>query len=309
MFAIDTFTQVQLDLNLLTALDALLEEGSVTGAANRLFLTPPAMSRTLGRIRHITGDQILVRTGRSMSPTPHAIAIRSEVHSIVQHAHAVLGSKQTLDLNTLERTFTLVCHDAITMAIGSKLVASIQSSAPGVVLRFLAEQTDDTNDLRHGTVDIHVGSSPPLSAEIHVETIGHDHLVFVVKHGHRLGKGRVTPARYAGARHVTISRRGKLHDPVDDALASLGLTRRVVAAAPTTAAALQFISDTDLVVAVASSVASSLGNQDFTARAIPLALPPTAVNLCWHRRNDNDVAHQWLREQTRAAIQRHMPLT
>ncbi|RSS88859.1 LysR family transcriptional regulator, partial [Streptomyces sp. WAC05950] len=64
---------MQLDLNLLTALDALLEEGSVAGAAARLHVTAPAMSRSLGRIRHTTGDQILVRTGRTMTPTPYAI--------------------------------------------------------------------------------------------------------------------------------------------------------------------------------------------------------------------------------------------
>jgi len=98
IFDRNIITPVHLDLNLLTALDALLEEGSVSGAAARLYLSEPAMSRTLGRIRRATGDQILVRTGRTMTPTPHALALRAEVHALVQHAYAVLSPARNLDL-------------------------------------------------------------------------------------------------------------------------------------------------------------------------------------------------------------------
>src|SRR5690242_9139367 len=109
---------MQLDLNLLAALDALLEEGSVAGAADRMHVTSPAMSRTLGRIRKATKDQILVRTGRTMTPTPYALAVRAEVHRLVQQAHAVLAPASALDLGTLGRTFTLQWHDAVTSAVG-----------------------------------------------------------------------------------------------------------------------------------------------------------------------------------------------
>ncbi len=305
MFAIDTFTVMQLDLNLLTALDALLEEGSVTGAAERLFLTPPAMSRTLGRIRRVTGDQILVRTGCHMSPTPHALAIRGDVHSLVEQAHAVLGAKQRLDLTSLERTFTLVCHDAITLAIGPTLVESVQNVAPSVVLRFLAEASGDTNDLRFGTIDLEIGSGKTVTPEVRSETVAEDHLVLVVRKGHPLAKGKMSVNRYAMARHITISRRGRLRDPIDDALADKGFTRRVVASAPTTTAALEFIRQSDLVAAVPSSVAGRCAT-DFglLSLTIPLKLPSTKIILNWHRRNDTDLAHAWLREQTRNILLR-----
>src|SRR3569833_941697 len=125
-------TGVHLDLNLLTALDALLEEGSVAGAAQRLHVTAPAMSRTLGRIRHATKDQILVRTGREMVPTPYALCVREEVHRLVQQAHAVLAPERDVDLETLDRVFTVRWHDAITAAIGPALVAGVRSLALGV---------------------------------------------------------------------------------------------------------------------------------------------------------------------------------
>ena len=103
---------MQLDLNLLTALDALLEEESVTGAAERLHLSAPAMSRSLGRLRRATGDQILVRNGRIMRPTPRAVALRAEVRALVLRSREVLTPEAPLDLAALRRTFTLRAHDA-----------------------------------------------------------------------------------------------------------------------------------------------------------------------------------------------------
>lgn len=135
---------MQLDLNLLTALDALLEEGSVTGAAARLHVTAPAMSRSLGRIRHVTGDQILVRTGRTMTPTPYAIAVREQVHELLHQVHGVLAPSRELDLATLERTFTLRWHDSLVAMSGPALLTAVRGQAPGVRLRFVAESGTDT---------------------------------------------------------------------------------------------------------------------------------------------------------------------
>jgi len=289
---------MQPDLNLLTALDALLEEGSVAGAAARLYLSEPAMSRTLGRIRRTTGDQILVRAGRTMTPTPHALALRAEVHTLVQHAHAVLTPQRDLDLGTLERTFTLQCHDAITTALGPTLLVTIESQAPGVTLRLLAEASIDTNDLRHGQVDLEIGAAEPSLPEIHFETIGHDHLVLAVRPEHPLMDGELTIDRYATARHIIVSRRGRLHDLIDDALAARGLRRHVVAAAPTSTAALHFVRYSDLVVAVPAHMCGpTVAMLGLRTLPLPLVVSPSAVNLAWHRRYDTDKAHVWLRGQ------------
>lgn len=295
---------MQLDLNLLTALDMLLEEGSVSEAAFRLNLSAPAMSRTLGRIRRATGDQILVRTGRSMTPTPHALSIRAEVHSLVQQVQAVLAPEQALDLKTLKRTFTLQCHDAITTAIGPALLATLLARAPGIVLRFLAEAPTDTNDLRYGQVDLELSSTQPVLPEIASEVIGHSQLVVAVRRAHPLTVGDLTLSRYAGADHLTVSRRGRLKDPIDDALAARGMQRRVVASAPTSTAALHFVQQSDLIVAVSGqmcrTITSALGLQ---ALPLPLAVPPVTIHLVWHQRYDTDQAHLWLRSRVREAVQ------
>src|ERR1700758_4517460 len=93
------------DLNLLFALDVLLEEGSVVSAARRMNLSAPAMSRTLARIRETIHDPIFVKVGRKMVPTPRALALREQVHHAVQSARRLLDPEQDIDLPTLKRHF------------------------------------------------------------------------------------------------------------------------------------------------------------------------------------------------------------
>ncbi|MGX6603411.1 LysR family transcriptional regulator [Micromonosporaceae bacterium Da 78-11] len=287
-----------LDLNLLTALDALLEEGSVSGAADRLHLSAPAMSRTLGRLRRVTGDQVLVRTGRTMTPTPRAVAMRAQVHELLQQAEAVLSRERELDLGTLERTFTVRWHDALTTAVGPALLAVIRAEAPGVRLRLPAEPGGDSDDLRRGHVDVEAGATAPAWAELSSELLGHDDLVVVARAGHPLLRGGLSLQRYAVAEHVTVSRRGRLRDPVDEMV-----TRRVVAAAPTTIAALHLVSGSDLMSVVPRrATASLLAMLGLTTCPLPVPMAPIPLYLQWHQRNDGDRAHAWLRDRIRTVL-------
>ncbi|WP_328666329.1 LysR family transcriptional regulator [Streptomyces sp. NBC_00322] len=300
---------MQLDLNLLTALDALLEEGSVGGAAARLHVTAPAMSRTLGRIRHATGDPILVRTGRTMVPTAHAQAIRAEVHALVHRARDVLSRQQEVDLATLERVFSVRWHDTLATACGPALVAAVHHRAPGVRLRLVAESSSDTPELRRGEVDLESSSTKPATPDSRHRFIGQDRLVVAARRGHPLAGQPLTIERYAEAEHITVSRRGRLRDPVDDALGALGLERRVVTAAPTGATALHIAAGTDLVVAVPEAVTRSARESlDLLALPLPVEMPPIPLYLVWHQRYDNDPAHVWLRDQVCAAMRAVFPL-
>ncbi|MET8295900.1 LysR family transcriptional regulator [Streptomyces sp. NPDC005180] len=295
---------MQLDLNLLTALDALLEEGSVAGAAARLHVTAPAMSRSLGRIRRTTGDQILVRTGRTMTPTPYATAVREQVHELLHQVQGVLAPSRELDLATLERTFTLRWHDSLVALGGPALLTAVRAQAPGVRLRFVAESSGDTPGLRRGEVDLEANANPSAAPDIRAEKVGETRLVTVVRQGHPLTRARaLTAKRYAAADHVTVSRRGSLSNALDDALARLGLTRRVVATAPTEAAALEFARACDLVVTVPETTTrSAVTDRGLAVLPLPLELPPAPVHLSWHHRYDTDPAHTWLRNLARTAL-------
>jgi DNA-binding transcriptional LysR family regulator len=293
---------VHVDLNLLIALDALLEENSVAAAADRLHLTPPAMSRTLSRIRRATGDDILVRSGRSMIPTPRALELREETRELVRRGIAVLTPPRTLDLHTLDRVFTVRSHDALACALAAPLTA-VAAAAPGVQVRLLAEPSADVADLARGHTDVEIGAAGPTRPEIAAETIGADQMAVIVRAGHPLAEGELTPERLASADHVTVSRRGRLHGVIDDALTERGLSRRVVAALPTSSAALDLVACTDLVTTVAEQVCRPVWTRlGLVARPFPFPVPPVPVIVTWHHRNDSDPAHTWLRAQVRDAL-------
>ncbi|ATZ22311.1 Nodulation protein D 2 [Streptomyces lavendulae subsp. lavendulae] len=295
---------MQLDLNLLTALDALLEEGSVAGAAARLHVSPPAMSRSLGRIRKATGDQILVRTGRTMVPTTRALAMRAQVHTLVQQAHQLLSAQQELDLAALDRVFTVRWHDALTASSGTALIAAVRRQAPGVRLRLSAEPGTDDTELRRGEVDLESSSGTPALPDIRHRLVGRDRLVVTVRPGHPLTEGPLSLKRYAAAEHLTVSRRGILRDPIDDALTTHGLERRVAAAGPTAAFALQLALDTDLVVTLPDAVTRRAREQlGLATLPLPVPLPDVPLYLLWHQRYDNDPAHAWLRDLATETIQ------
>jgi len=292
---------MQADLNLLTVLDALLEEGSVMGAADRLHLSSPAVSRTLGRIRKVTGDDILVRTGHSMTPTPYALAIREEVHRLVRQANAVLSPSRELDLAALDRTFTLQCHDALASSLVPRLVGRIAEQAPGVRLRVLAEHSADTGDLRH-RVDLELGGGTPDLPEFRSETLGTDPLAVVMRSGHPCAGLLDLPA-YAAQPHVVISRRGRLTAPIDDLLAAAGLHRRVIASVATVHSALQIAAASDALVTTTAILCRPLVEAfGLVTRPLPVESPEAVINCNWHQRYDSDLAHAWLRDQVRTAL-------
>ncbi|WIV56391.1 LysR family transcriptional regulator [Amycolatopsis nalaikhensis] len=293
---------MQLDLNLLTVLDALLEEGSVMGAAERLHLSSPAVSRTLGRLRKVTGDDILVRTGHSMTPTPYALAVREEVHRLVRQARDVLSPARELDLGELDRTFTIQCHDALAASVVPVLIDRLQERAPRARLRVLAENSADTDDLRLGRVDLELGGGRPALPEFRTETFAEDPLVVAMRKGHPCAR-RLDLRSYAAHPHVVVSRRGRLTAPIDDVLAAEGLSRRVVAAVATLAMALQTAARGDALVTCTEVLSRPLVEAfGLVTRPLPAESPPAPISCTWHQRYDSDPAHAWLREQVRAAL-------
>jgi len=292
-----------MDLNLLIALDALLEENSVLAAAQRLHLSPPAVSRTLGRIREATGDDILVRSGRTMTPTPYALAIREEVRALKRKAEALLKPPRTLELDSLERVFTVRCHDALIDVLAIALIRIVAQQAPKVGIRFLGEASGDDADLARGHVDLEIGSSQPARAEIEFEALGVDSLVAAMRTQHPLADRPLTAKRFAAAEHLAVSRRGRAWGPIDDALTAIGLQRRVSATLPTSAAALTVVARTDAIVVVPRTLCAPMcAVLQLLTRPVPLTLPVSPINMSWHRRHNSDPAHSWIRMQVSNAL-------
>ncbi len=287
---------MHLDFNLLKALDVLLDEGTVGGAAERLHLSQPAMSRTLLRIRKATGDGILVRSGRSMIPTPYAVAVRDQVHALVEQIEAVLSPERELRLAELNKTFTLRCHDAITNTLAPGLITTVGQVAPLVRLRFLAEPGTDEDGLRTGRTDLEVGSEPGTTADIASSVISSGRFVVVMRGNHPLAHQHLTAERFVEAQHIIVSRRGRLTDRLDSLLTEQGMARRVVASAPTSTSALRIVCGTDALVVVPEDVcAPDIAALGLVTAPVPFNMPEIPVVMNWHTRHNDDTAHRWLR--------------
>ncbi|WP_085728585.1 LysR family transcriptional regulator [Pseudomonas sp. R37(2017)] len=283
------------DLNLLITLNVLLEEGSVARAAQRLRLSPSAMSRALARLRETTGDPLLVRAGRGLVPTPRALELRERVGVLVQDAEAVLRPTEVLDLKQLTRTFTLRTSDGFVENFGPSLLARINEAAPGVRLNFLQKLNRDSTLLRDGSVDLETGViDETTSPEVRTRMLFRDRFIGVVREGHPLTQGEMTAVRYAAARHILVSRRGHEKGVMDDALGELELQRDIVTIVAGFASAIALARASDLVASVPQRHVGNLC-QGMHCFALPFPTPPITVSMLWHPRMDADPAHRWLR--------------
>lgn len=291
------------DLNLLPALDALLSEGSVVGAARRLGLSESAMSRTLGRLRAATGDALLVRAGRVMVLTPHAEALRNQVHATLRDTQALLSPPaQRFAAAELQRHFTLRTNEGFVEAFGSALIAAVRAQAPGVQLRFMPKAEKNDRPLRSGDVDLEIGVLGNMGPEIRLQALFRDRFVGVVRAGHPL-LADVTLAQLAAYGHIVASRRGELGGPVHEALLAAGFTRQVAAVVPafSTAVALTLHSDWLALVPHTLCLHHPLikDNPAFAMFELPFATPQVTVSQLWHPRLEQDAAHRWLRDTVR----------
>jgi DNA-binding transcriptional LysR family regulator len=283
------------DLNLLVTLDVLLAESSVARAAQRLRLSPSAMSRALARLRETTGDPLLVRAGRGLVPTPRALELRERVGQLVQDGAAVLRPAAALDLRQLVRTFTLRTSEGFVETYGPDLIARVDQEASGVRLRFVLKPDKTSTPLRDGTVDLETGVvGKTTGPEVRTQLLFRDRFVGVVRNGHALSRGKITPARYAAGRHIAVSRRGLDRGPIDEALSPLGLERQIATIVGGFSTALALARATDLIASVPERHTGNLraGMHTF---GLPVATPEVTISLLWHPRQDADPAHRWLR--------------
>ena len=286
------------DLNLLLALDALLDEGSVIGAARRMNLSPPAMSRTLSRIRDALADPVFVQVGRKLVPTPKALALREQVHLAVEQAAQVFSSNAEIDLKSLERRFNVRATDEFVSMYLGHLLGIMATDMPRAMLRFSPEEDDvDEEALRSGRIDLFISGSRKLGAEICVQSLFTTTYVGVARTNHPVFDDEITLERLTRWEHINVSRRGKSVGPVDAALEEQELRRHVALAVPNPYTALFALHDSDLLLILPKNLASSALAAGLRIRLFELPVPLETVLLmqAWHPRLEKDPAHQWLR--------------
>lgn len=285
------------DLGLLVSLDALLQEGSVTGAARRVGLSTPAMSHALARIRERLGDPILVRSGRGMLLTPRAEALKPRVHNVVNEARQTLEPERPFIASELSRTFVVHATDYVLTILGAPVDRILREEAPRVCVRFVPNTPDDPALLRDEGSDLAVGIYGDLPQEMRSRQLLTDRFVCVVRKRHPVINKRFTLEQFVGLPHIQVAPRGKPGGYLDDVLRERGLTRTVARAVPYFVTALQLASETDYVLTISERIAKRFAEAlALELLEVPVKLRPYALSLVWHPRIESDAGHRFLRD-------------
>ncbi|HWB46187.1 MAG TPA: LysR family transcriptional regulator [Hyphomicrobiaceae bacterium] len=288
------------DLNLLVALDVLLAESSVAAAADRLGLSSSAMSRTLSRLREVTGDPLLVRAGRGLVPTPRAMELRERVGTVLQEGQTLLRPAETLDLAKVERIFTLRTSDGFVENFGPRLMKRVNAEAPGIRLNFLQKPDKASAPMREGRVDLETAVvERSMSPELRTQALFRDRLIGAMSVDHPLAGKKVSSERYSALRHIIVSRTGFDADAVEQPFLPKSVRRRVASAVSGFATALALARQSEFVATVPDLHTAAL-RKDMFSFPLPFRTAGFAVSMVWHPRLDADPVHRWLRACLRA---------
>ena len=286
-----------LDLNLLRVFDAVMAEGNVTRAAERLFLSQPATSHALGRLRHLLKDDLFVKVPGGVRPTPRAVELAGPVHEALGMLEQAFNPPE-FDPAASSRVIRLATHDYFTTLIMDDVAAYLGEHAPGISLRLHPTSGRALEMLDLQEVDMAVSAFGELPERFDKAELFRDRYVCLVRRGHALSRGNLTLKRYAGARHLLISPRGDERGFVDTSLAGEGLTRQVAMIINHFAPAGRIVAGSDLVLTASERLARVLcAEHDLAVLAYPLDAPAAFASseVVWHRRLGDHPALAWFR--------------
>lgn len=295
----------RIDLNLLVVLDAIHAEGSITRAAGRLGLTQPAVSHSLGRLRALFRDELFVREGRAMVPTPLARNLIDPVRRALRGLELTLSEAGRFDPASTQRRFTVAVRDVFEAIVLPPLLQAVQRVAPQVdIAAVQVGRRDIESELASGTLDAALDVLLPFSDQIRRKRITLDRTVVVARKGHpALRRGGLTTANYLKADHVLVSSRRNGPGLEDVELSRQGLSRRIRLRCQHYFAACRVVSRTDLLLTMPGHYAEVV-SRGFGHRILPLPfdMPPLDAYLYWHASVEREPANRWLREQLAASF-------
>jgi DNA-binding transcriptional LysR family regulator len=291
-----------LDLNLIRVFDALWHERGATRAGERIGLSQPAVSAALTRLRAAMGDQLFVRRGNDMVPTPRAAELAPRARLALDQIERMLAPGPVFDPAGLQRTFSILTSDFFSMLLLPALTHEVRNTAPGVRIRVIDSAFGDVGRvLREGSADFAlerpVGETEGVRdqllfrAPFVLVAARHDPAVAGLAEGETMGI-----ELFCALDHALRSVDGSMAGYVDAALAEQGRARRVALTVPHFQAAALAVSRGGLIAALpvqfARVVREPLGLVCFQS---PVPIPVPDISLYWHPRHDKDSAHRWLR--------------
>jgi DNA-binding transcriptional LysR family regulator len=299
------------DLNLLKAFDALMKERSATRAGDLIGLSQPAVSNALNRLRHALGDELFVRRGNDMIPTPRAEALAERIRDALVQVEQAIAGDAAFDPTRAERIFTLMGADFFSIQVMPALSEQFARAAPGIRLRLIDSGSGDVERfLRDNVIDAALERPLEMPDWVSRELLFHSPFVVIAARGHKvIRKAGVKPgdrlplAVFCALPHALRSIDGSMSGAIDAALQRAGATRQVTLALPHFQGIALAVARGHLIAAVplqfAQAVAKTAGLEIYQP---PLDVPVPQIRLYWHKRHDRNPAHRWLREQIADAM-------
>jgi DNA-binding transcriptional LysR family regulator len=288
------------DLNLLLALHALLEERHVTRAAKRCFLSQSAMSRALERLREMFGDPLLIRSGRGYELSVRGASLLRELQSLLPRIESMVRGEEFDPARSQERFRLAVTHHA-SITLIPPLIRRIRTEAPDVRLDVSQWEERAYDAVIAGRLDTALSAEHPPSG-LESEVLFEVDFVCVVGAAQKVHPPRLTLTQYLQLPHVAVETWAGQQTPVDRPLAQFGAKRRVVLSVPFFSAAIFAVANTDLVLTVPRKLTKIVRPLD----GVRLVEPPREIKpfpyfMTWHPRLNEESAHAWFREEVRIA--------
>lgn len=294
-----------LDLNLLIALNILLEEGSVSRAAERMHLSQPAASAALGRLRDYFKDEILVLHGKRMIPTSYAETLRPEVKRILSNIDAVISMTVEFDPARSERVFRLMASDYITLVLLIPLAAKLESIAPNIRLDIRLPDDVMEAEFERGDVDIKLVPEQFLSTQHPAELVFVEPHVIVGWKDNPIFQDTITEEDFYAASHVGV-RIGPAATPsfTEGNLEAMGRQRKMAAYVPNFSVMSWFLLGTKRLAVMQRRLANAYeAVMPLKSAPLPFELPPMRVMAQNHSARSNDPGLRWLVTEMHAAAE------
>jgi DNA-binding transcriptional LysR family regulator len=287
----------RIDLNLLVAFDALLSESSVGAAASRIGLTQPAMSKRLARLRVLFRDDLFVRTGDGVRPTERALDLADPIRAALRQIEEALGGYGRFQPGRSGRTFRIATTDHVAVTLMPHVVATVRREAPRVSLILRAMHRQSVADaLNSGEIDLAITLLPDAPTTLKRATLFHENWVSLVSSNHPEIRDELTLELFLKYPHLLVTHVGDLKGYLDRLLDELGLRRHVAMSLPFCLAAPVIIAGTDMITTLPDRVARMLSWAGVRSFPVPLDYSGYNETMLWHRRNDGDPGHVWLRQ-------------
>jgi DNA-binding transcriptional LysR family regulator len=286
----------RLDLNLLVALHALLEERSVTRASVRLNMSQPAMSSALAKLREYFADELLVRCGREMVPTAQAAFLVGPVTAVLTAVQHATTTRPTFDPGSAERTFHLMMSDYVASVLLPPLLQILPTEAPNIHIQVEASDASMSTRLERREIDLAIVPDKFIDPEHPAEEIMQDGYVVVVDRGNRTIGDEISLDEYVSAEHVVTNLAGSRQASFEDwFLENFDVSRKATITVPTFSLIPALVSNTNLIGTMHSRLAISL-SKHYNIRLVKLPdnFPKIREWAQWHRLSDQDLGLKWL---------------